>query len=351
MIVAFLVFFGGFTFISQFEYISGIEQVSSSIEQLDDISQRVEEEPDNVIYRVEKNPVVYIDCWYNNTLDVDDALSLGLTGEGVTIAVLDTGIASMNELNSKVIARYDFSEGLEHENGVPVLEDDHGTNVASIISSNSFGIAPGAKLIDFNIGIGDCPDVSVAGTIKAYEKIIELLDSGTEIDIVLMCYNSDYFKEEEKNLLSEIASRGVFLVASSGNDATNVTQYPASLPEVITVGSIGEENTLSDFSNFGPSVDVVAPGEDIFTLGFDEEYLYFSGTSASAPLVSGVLALYKEAYPTLSKDEITQMLFDNAKDLGPEGKDEEYGYGLVSAVPPKQYVLDDTQVDEGTLGL
>lgn len=286
--------------------------------------------------------------WYLRALGVDVAHNYGLTGKGVTIAVLDSGISFKDEsLSKRVIASYDCSEGLEQENGRPVLVSDHGTKVASIIVSETTGIAPGVNLMDFNVALSGVENANISGkgVVQAYQKILELLDSGVKIDIVQMSYGFEKPSESSQKLLGEIASRGVILVASSGNEGEeaieNQIQYPAAYEDVIAVGSITDKMVRAKSSSYGAFVDIAAPGSHIDVLLRDGTHGYASGTSMAAPMVSGILALYKEAYPSASNKEIVQMLFENAKDLGLEGKDIEYGYGLATPLPPERIEVNE----------
>lgn len=281
--------------------------------------------------------------WYHDLLKVDTARSqFGLTGEGVTIAVIDSGIAPINGLEEKIVDSYDFAENTETLNGKPILKTSHGTSVASVLT----GIAPNVKLIDFNVTFDEKGGLSTDGIIQSYQQILNLLDIGVDIDIVQMSFGDDNYSRTEHHLLKQIASRGVLLVTSSGNTGTDQIRYPSAYDDVISVGSIDSTKYRSEFSSFGKFVDVVAPGSEIEVLSRFGITQRATGTSFAAPLVSGILALYKEAYPTASPSKLTQMLFENTEDLGSKGKDNEYGYGLVSAIPPKQYALQNTLVSQ-----
>lgn len=285
--------------------------------------------------------------WYHELTNVEQARTKGLTGNGVTIAVIDSGIAhDVQGLSEKVVARYDYSADLEYKDGKPVLDVDHGTQVASVIASDSFGVAPGARIFEFNIAQGGRYGSAPGGAVKAYEKILELLDNGETIDIVQMSFGSRNYSEKEEKLLKKIASKGVLLVASTGNHGTDEIRYPAAYPNVIAVGNIDSTKSRFETSGYGSYVDVVAPGVELNSLMKDGTISPFTGTSASTPFVSGVLALYKEAYPTATPTKLAEMLFENAADLGIEGKDEEYGYGLVNAAPPEQYNVEDTLIEK-----
>ena len=156
--------------------------------------------------------------------------------------------------------------------------------------------------------------------------------------------------------IQKLKDKGVLMVAAAGNSGNNSSGYPASNPNVISVGSINQNEQLSSFSNYGSDLDVVAPGEGICstiiqnsTLDHlstcqetsNSNYVSANGTSMAAPYVTGVLALYKQKYPNDSADDIKTKLYFSAKDLGTPGRDDTFGYGLVQAPP-----LQDSEVGQ-----
>lgn len=128
--------------------------------------------------------------------------------------------------------------------------------------------------------------------------------------------------------------KGALLLAASGNDGcTNCVLFPARYPEVIAVGCTSSADARCSFSNGGPELDVVAPGESIVSAyrNSDTAYASGSGTSASAPHVAGALALLKSYAPGMSNSAIRARLEGSARDLGAAGFDNLYGHGLVLA--------------------
>jgi subtilisin family serine protease len=140
---------------------------------------------------------------------------------------------------------------------------------------------------------------------------------------------------------------GALVIAAVGNDATTTDSfYPAAYPDVLGVSATDQDSVPASFSNSGPVVDVAAPGVDIistYNAGYPENttgalYARFSGTSLAAPHVAGVAALVKTKRPDLTAQELALRIQDNATDLGKPGRDDTYGYGLLSArcaVAPK----------------
>jgi hypothetical protein len=129
-------------------------------------------------------------------------------------------------------------------------------------------------------------------------------------------------------------------VAAAGNEfqAGNPFEYPASLPHVMTVGSVDAQDRASYFSNANVALDVVAPGENIpiaVPLSLDNDgnpdgYAVAAGTSFAAPMVSAAIAWLRAARPELKADQAADLIRYNARDIGPANYDSSTGYGIVS---------------------
>src|SRR5262249_37815747 len=125
---------------------------------------------------------------------------------------------------------------------------------------------------------------------------------------------------------------GIVLIAASGNLGPKAApQYPAADPNVIAVSATDAKDNICKASNIGPHIAVTAPGVDILVPAPNSNYQVTSGTSFSAAYVSGVAALLLQRAPGLRPETMRQILEQTAKDLGPRGRDNEYGAGLVDA--------------------
>ena len=272
--------------------------------------------------------------WGYQTLKVEAAKSSGYTGKGVKIGIIDTGIrVDHPDLN--------IAGGLSFVEGTSSYNDDqgHGTHVAGIIAAldneiGTVGVAPDAQIYAIKAldssGEGNQSDV-VAAINWAIEQQMNV------INLSVTSPDGSYLLEET---LQKAYDHGILIVAASGNAIaplygdTNVL-YPARYETVLAVGSVDSNLKRSSFSYFGSALNFVAPGEHIystFTGDNGEPYSESTGTSMAAPFVTGVAALYKEAYPLLSIDELRARMERAALDLGEPGKDNEYGYGLIQ--PP-----------------
>ena len=272
--------------------------------------------------------------WGYQTLAVEKAVHAGLTGKGVRIGILDTGVR-LDHPDLHLSGGASFVQGITSPND----DNGHGTHVAGIIAAKnneigSVGVAPdaqiyGVKVLDSN-GEGNQSDV-VAGINWALEQ---------DLDIINLSITSPSGSLLLEETLQKAYDHGMLIIAASGNFPSSLNEkidvlYPARYPTVIAVGSVNEDLVLSPFSYYGSDLEFVAPGEKIYSTingSGNEAYGYSTGTSMAAPFVTGMAALYKQSYPELSPTALRTYMQKSALDLGDKGKDSKYGYGLVQ--PP-----------------
>ncbi len=271
-----------------------------------------------------------IDFYSNEQINVSYAWSSGYTGKNITVAILDTGIDyNHQQLNDSYAGGYDFV----NKDGDPLDDNGHGTHVAGIITANSGdvkGVAPNAsiwmgKVCDAH---GECYISDVAAGIEYVVKnnisrviSMSLGGSGTTKE------NCDYqFLAKKANWA---VSKGVTVVAGAGNNPSFVA-IPACASEVIAVGAVNQDNQKASFSGTGNALDIMAPGVGVLsTLPSGSGKM--TGTSMATPHVSGAVALLFQLKPGLNTTEVAQALYTNAVDLGAEGWDDQYGWGLLDA--------------------
>lgn len=264
--------------------------------------------------------------------------------EDVVIGIIDTGLDRDHpDLVNKAV-----SSGKDFVNDDDNAFDDqgHGTHVASIIAAetdNNIGMAGVAW--DCKVLAAKAMDEEGYGWYSAIiEAIIWLADQG--VDVINMSIGADVPSQALENALKYAHDKDIVLVASSGNDAANVL-YPAAYDDyVLAVSATDYNDEWAPWSNFGPEIDVAAPGERILgavpvwypALVWDditqEPYAYGYGTSAAAPHVAGVAALIRSVKPDLSADEIMNIIRYSADDLNSSlypGKDQYIGYGRLNA--------------------
>ncbi|WOO42385.1 S8 family peptidase [Rubellicoccus peritrichatus] len=239
-------------------------------------------------------------------------------GSGVTVAVIDSGISAHDNLDGSV-------SNAIRINGNNV-DYGHGTAVASLIAGQSPeapGVAPGAELIDIQVLAGD----DGTDAFKLAEAIVAATDAGANVINLSLGANGDAGILYEA--VKYASANGAILVASAGNDATGALAYPAAYSEVVGVTSIDANAEPTTFSNFGEGATVAAPGVGINAAWTDEELVTFSGTSASAPLVSGALAALLSENPGMTSTEAVDVLTSTANDSGAPGYDPYLGAGTV----------------------
>lgn len=289
----------------------------------------VEENKRIRLHRV-PNDIYYVQQWGLETIRAEAAWEIaGTATKPVVVAVIDSGIDSTHyDLIDRIDSRgYSFVD----DNQDISDNDGHGTAVASIIAAqtdNNLGIAGvdgqapvkilPLKTVDWD-GYSYMSDV-----IKAINYAI---DAG--VDVINLSMGSDSYSDIENDAIQMAISHGITVVASAGNEGCSRYDYPASYPGVISVGAIDREKKRAEFSNYNDRVDVVAPGVKITTCVPGDGYDCLTGTSFSAPMVTGIAAMLKSLDPTLNAYAIGKIIRETSCDLGSPGKDNEYGYGVV----------------------
>ncbi|MGM8837108.1 S8 family peptidase [Thermus sp. 93170] len=213
----------------------------------------------------------------------------------------------------------------------------HGLAVASVIGAETnnardmVGVTWRGKLLPLKVARSSDGLMSTAYVKEAVDLAVQL--GAKVINLSLGQPSSDPVLEQS---LSAARAQGVVLVAAAGNYGIDGVLYPASSPSVIAVGSVSNDKSKSLFSNCGPELDLVAPGERVTVLRPNNGDGFGSGTSFASPMVAGVAALYMSAYKARygslpNPDQVYQCLTATAEDLGPPGHDTGYGFGLVRA--------------------
>lgn len=224
---------------------------------------------------------------------------------------------------------------LDEDNDV-TDENYHGTHVSGIIGAkgnNGIGIAGvnwNVKIMPLRAGFRTV-DAGFLQDSDVSAAIIYAADNGAKV--INMSWGDTSYSPIIADACDYAYNRGITLVASAGNDGTQSLHYPAALSNVISVGSVGRGKLLSSFSSHGQGLDLVAPGENILSTykgSGQEQYYQQSGTSMSAPFVSGAVALLLSIYPNLSPDEVKARLLTATDDLYTPGYDIKSGHGLLN---------------------
>ncbi|TKC19261.1 S8 family peptidase [Robertmurraya kyonggiensis] len=267
--------------------------------------------------------------WGINQIEAPAAWNSQLTGKGVTIAVLDTGIATHEDLVvSGGISFTSYTNSYTDDNG-------HGTHVAGIIGAEkneigTVGVAPDADIYAVKV-----LDKTGSGYLSDIIKGIDWAISN-KMDIINLSLTATMDSFALHQAVDNAYNQGLLVVAAAGNhgntDGTGDTvEYPARYESVIAVSATDYLNQRGRFSATGNSVEVSAPGVKVMSTYLNNSYVSMSGTSMATPYVAGTLALLKQANPTYTNIQLRTNLIASTQDLGVAGKDSYFGYGLVKA--------------------
>lgn len=235
--------------------------------------------------------------------------AMGLFGDGIKVGIIDSGCVQ------GVFKYRNFTKEADGDlNG-------HGSHVASII----LNIAPGATIYMAK-AMGHDGGGSMEAVIKATQW---LLDEGVHIINCSFGFNAGVKVTEYEKLVTLAAERGVIFVCASGNEGADAALFPGSHSKVFCVGAIDKHEKITNFSNTGTAIDLVAPGKDILGVGLNGLML-MSGTSQATPHVTGMLILYMGKYGVKRFEELyNDITRTSVKDLGKVGDDYIYGFGLI----------------------
>lgn len=286
-----------------------------------------------------------------------------VNGDGdseIEVAIIDTGIdrdhpdLSLNIKWCIAVLNGRVSERCDDRNG-------HGTHVSGTVAAldNEIGVVGVAPEVEIymikalnDAGLGTWSDLILAieMAIKGPDGVVDADGDGVIVgdpeddapEVISMSLGGGSPPTSLHDIIKVAYSYNITLVAAAGNEGADSPSYPAAYPEVIAVGAIDEYDNVPDWSNRNP--EVVAPGVNILSTYPDDTYEELSGTSMACPHVSGTVALIQAArlineLPPLppgnstdiTTDTIRGILHVTADDLGDEGYDSLYGYGVIRA--------------------
>lgn len=264
--------------------------------------------------------------WGITKVNAPQVQSAGFSGNGIKVAVVDTGIlTSHQDLN--VVGGYStFGGSYVDDNG-------HGTHVAGTIAglNNTVGVigaAPNASLYAVKV-----LNSSGSGT---YSGIIDGINwcVNNNMDIINMSLGGSTGSTALEDACNAAYNSGILVVAAAGNEGnkagkTDSIGYPAKYASVMAVGSIDQNNVRSSFSSTGTALEIMAPGGSIYSTYYNGGYATMSGTSMASPHVAGVAALVWSTKTSLTNVQLRQLLNDTANDMWNDPF--RYGNGLVDA--------------------
>jgi subtilisin family serine protease len=245
-------------------------------------------------------------------------------GANVTIAVIDSGIDVRHpEFAGAIAATFD---ALGSKEGPHV----HGTGVAGAIVAHArlMGSAPAARILAIR-AFGAAPKGAESTSYVILKGLDYAAAHGAQIVNMSFAGPKDALIERG---IEAVAAKGIVMVAAAGNAGPKSPPlYPAANTNVIAVSATDAQDRLFAASNRGGFIAISAPGVEIFLPAPDEKYQMTSGTSFSAAYISGLAALMLERNPALRPDEVRAILMKTARDLGPPGRDDQFGAGEADA--------------------
>ncbi len=287
--------------------------------------------------------------WYLDAVDVSTLRTLG-DGTGVRVAVVDTGIdASHPDLAGRFLPGIDALSGgtlppdQDFSMGTP-----HGTHVAGIIAARGQvqGLSPGVQLLPVRVFAPD-----YVGDFRAASAIIAASKEGASV--FNLSFGGYTFSHVLYDAVTYALERGGWVIAAAGNSGDARPFYPAAFPGVVAVGASGVNGIRAPFSNYGPWVDLLAPGVFIYSTLPGARYGFLSGTSMAAPMASGIAAVLRSARTNLDAWGVSWLFRKDGVDAGKILRDYPYApYGgclrvqvLVDGTPKPAWL--ELKFDEG----
>ncbi|KAL7746677.1 hypothetical protein RI367_007956 [Sorochytrium milnesiophthora] len=235
-------------------------------------------------------------------------------GQGVTAFVIDTGVTDNDDFQGRMTQGFKARDEWSYDD-----DNGHGTHVSGTIASQTWGVAKQAKIVSVRVldgnGAGAISDV-IAGVNYVAPLCGQLGPRGSVINMSL---GGKVNTDLETAMQAAIDHNGCIFVVAAGNDGKDaMNQSPARMKDVITVGATTRDDQLASFSNFGPKVDILAPGVDVTSLWNDGTTHTISGTSMASPHVAGVVATwlsgprYKDWWEAGMKAHLTRLATSNA---------------------------------------
>jgi thermitase len=273
------------------------------------------------------------ETWGVDRIQAQTAWNQNITGQGVIVAVVDSGVDITHpSLSSQIYTN------VAELNGVPGVDDDgngyiddmhgwdfslktpdnhdtsgHGTHVAGIIAgvhtSTMQGVAPGAKILPLDFMDGGSGYTSDAIEAIEYAKSMHAR-------VINASWGSSFCSKILNDTIDTLARENILFVAAAGNsgqDLSRYPEYPAAFTSAsqITVGAITQRGIMASYSNYGDLVDVMAPGDQIYSSYLNHDYMYLSGTSMATPFVTGLAALLVSQNPNVTAVELKNVIMDS----------------------------------------
>lgn len=259
--------------------------------------------------------------WSINVLDIPKIhKEFGYRGKGMVAAVIDTGIdkdhPDLKGAISKIINVTAESMAASH---------GHGIGVAGLIGARDnntgiYSVAPECQII----GIKAMRETGGGSLAEINKGIDAAIREG--VDVINLSLGTTSDVPSLKAAVQRAVDAGIYVICSAGNaGGSNSVVYPARYPIAYAIGATNQAGNVSAFSSRGWEVDVAAPGERVLTSWKNKTFARVSGTSFSAPIVSGLFLLFKEA----GIDMTHKIIQETSIDIEEPGQDQKSGHGLI----------------------
>lgn len=248
--------------------------------------------------------------YYLNKIKTYEAWDISQGGVNIVVAVIDNAIQTNHiDLAGNMLAGRDVSDN-DNDPSPPDTTFFHGTHVAGLVgavTNNGVGIASvgfnRVKILPIKATPNNAPPENVY---HGFEGISWAVAHGA--NIINISWGGSAYSATNQTVIDNAYAAGVIIIAAAGNNGQNTTYYPASYNHVVSVGSVRSLDEKSYFSNYGSSVDLVAPGSNIYSTIPNNKYDYLSGTSMAAPIVSSVFAFVWSVKPHLNQSELENLI-------------------------------------------
>jgi hypothetical protein len=245
------------------------------------------------------------------------------TGANVLVAVIDSQVDTAHpDLNGTIAGQFDAAKSHDRP-------DEHGTEMTGAIVAHRklLGIAPRARILAIHAFSPDSQTAPQTTTEHILAGIEWAIAKGARV--INMSFAGPY-DPMLSIALKKAHEKGIVLIAAAGNAGPDSPPlYPAADENVIAVTAIDENDKLLPQANQGPHIALAAPGVNVLEPAPGGAYGFTTGTSVATAHVSGVAALIIERDPAIDVAKLEEVLFSTARDLGPKGRDNQFGYGLV----------------------
>lgn len=261
-----------------------------------------------------------LDLWHLESTQLARARTAGYggIGEGVGVAVLDTGIKPVPEIADRIKSAWALdTDGNPHETDMKDTQG-HGTHVGGLIAGKTVGVAPGAELMSFVMIPGGF------GTFSNFIAAINFIASRPEISVMNMSAGVPGYDPSMRSSIQALLSVGVLPVIAIGNEGPNTSRSPGNYVESLSVGASNKSQKVWSSSGGGnlapdamvyPVPNLVAPGEAVTSCVMNGGYQSWNGTSMATPLVSGLAALIIEKHPLIQEPDLRVEILEFADKL------------------------------------